>query len=138
MKDKGKCIVLMIVLVAAFIWLQSAVPESKSAYESSWLTAHIINPILQKFGTTVDKDTVRKIAHVMEYLVLGVFISVFWDGKPVKSIYTGLTIAFLDESIQVITKRGALITDVWIDMIGIAAGSAIVWMICKAQNKDKK
>lgn len=45
--------------------------------------------------------------------------------KPVRSFYFGFTLAFLDESLQVITGRGALVTDIWIDLIGVVLGMGI-------------
>lgn len=130
--DKRKWTLIFILLILLFIWSQSTVPESRSAYESGWLTNKIITPILKTIGISpIDKHAVRKIAHIVEYLVLNVFVSAFWNGKPVRSIYTGFTVAFLDESIQVIADRGALITDLWVDLIGIVAGTAIGYLIYK-------
>lgn len=134
---KRRWIVIIVVIIVTCIWLQSAISESKSAYESKWFLMNIVNPFLQRFGMeALDKNLVRKIAHVFEYLVLGVFVSLLWKEKLIKSINTGFIVAFLDESIQVFTGRGALITDVWIDMIGVTVGAIIGWLCYK--NKHRK
>lgn len=116
--------IVLIAICSAFILVQSAVPESKSENESIWFTEHVLNPILSKFGIVADKDIVRKVAHVVEFCVLAVIISLWWK-KPMKTFYAGFTLAFLDESLQVVTGRGALITDIWIDLIGVAIGIGI-------------
>ena len=108
------------------------IPESRSAHESLWFTSHVINPLLNRFGIIADKDIVRKIAHAVEFCVLALIISIAWK-KPVRSLYAGFTLAFLDESLQVVTGRGALITDIWIDLIGVGIGTLIGWIIARKQ-----
>ena len=39
-------LVVAIIIVLAFIWGHSLVPMDMSAQESSWITEHIISPIL--------------------------------------------------------------------------------------------
>ena len=116
--------IFLALICVGFILIQSMIPESKSDHESLWFTSHVINPILSRFGIIADKDIVRKIAHAVEFCVLALILSLWWK-KPVRSFYAGFTLAFLDESLQVITGRGALITDIWIDLIGVAVGVII-------------
>lgn len=120
--------VILILVCIGFIFLQSVIPESKSESESLWFTEFILNPVLLKFGRVADKDIVRKLAHAVEFCVLSLFLSLYWK-KPVKIFYAGLTLAFLDESLQVVTGRGALVTDIWIDLIGVGLGITIGWFI---------
>ena len=120
---KKKWIFVALICVG-FILIQSIIPESKSAHESLWFTSHVINPLLNRFGIIADKDIVRKIAHAVEFCVLALIISIAWK-KPVKYLYAGFTLAFLDESLQVVTGRGALITDIWIDLIGVGIGTLV-------------
>lgn len=112
------------------------IPESKSAHESLWVSENIINPIFSWFGLTADKNIVRKIAHAVEFFILALIISLWWK-KPIKSFYAGFTLAFLDESVQLITGRGALISDVWIDLIGVIIGTFIGFVITKMYTKSK-
>ena len=123
---KRTVLILLTVMVLVFIWLQSVVPENRSDHESIWFTNEVINPMLAKLGYgAVCSRMVRKAAHVSEFFVLS-FISVFvWKGRFVPSVYTGFTAAFLDESVQLVANRGALISDVWIDLIGVFSGAAL-------------
>lgn len=133
---KRKVIFTIAVLLLAFIWAHSIIPESTSAYESRYFTNTVLNPILEHLGfNTINKDAARKIAHVFEFLILSFFTSLYWNGKAVKSIYIGFTVAFLDESIQVIAGRGALITDIWIDLIGVGIGTAIGCIVCELKKR---
>ena len=126
--------IILIVICIGFILIQSMIPESKSAHESLWFTSHVINPILSRFGIVADKDIVRKIAHAVEFCVLTLIISASWK-KPVRAFYAGFTLAFLDESLQVITGRGALVTDIWIDLIGVGIGTLIGWIVLSSIKK---
>ncbi len=115
-----------------FILIHSMIPESKSAHESLWFTSHVLNPLLSRFGIVADKDVIRKIAHTVEFFVLALILSLWWR-KHVRSFYACFTLAFLDESLQVVTGRGALITDIWIDLIGVGIGTLVGHYI--ARNK---
>lgn len=120
---KRKWIILILICIG-FVLIHSAIPEIKSAHESLWITENIINPLLSDFGIVVDKEIVRKAAHVIEFCVLTAVVFLCFK-KPVRSFYFGFTLAFLDESLQVITGRGALVTDIWIDLIGVVLGMGI-------------
>ncbi len=126
MKRRTIILIIIAILVLLFIWIHSAITENNSYTESLWFTDTIVNPILKSFGLMpADKDVVRKIAHVFEFFLLSILTSGFWKGKPVRNLYTGLTVALIDETIQVFTGRGALVTDIWIDMIGVGLGTMI-------------
>ena len=106
------------------------IPESKSAHESLWVSVNIIEPVFSRFGLNIDINIVRKIAHAVEFFILALIVSLWWK-KPIKSFYASFTLAFLDESVQLITGRGALITDVWIDLIGVCIGTLIGFIITR-------
>lgn len=136
---KRRNIIIGIILILLFIWIHSAISERTSYKESLWVTENVLNPLLEHVGIrAVDKDLVRKVAHVLEFLLLGIFTSYFWKGNIVKTIYSGLTIALIDKTIQVVTKRGALITDIWIDMIGVGVGALIGYVMIKASNRKRE
>ena len=98
-----------------------------------------LNPILKQLGlTAIDKDVVRKIAHVVEFFLLSILTSIFWKRKPIRNLYTGLIVALLDETIQVFTGRGALVTDIWIDMIGVGIGTVIVATVEALKRRQNK
>ena len=132
---RRKWLIIVAVLIIGFIWVQSMIPESKSAYESLWFTEHLINPLFHKIGIMADKDMVRKVAHVFEFFLLSILVTVSWKGRVIRSFYTGFTSAFLDETVQVFTGRGALVTDIWIDLIGVVLGTAVGWLIMRRRVK---
>ena len=128
----GKRIALLIAtgLTLVFIFGQSMLPQSVSAEESGWLTENVLNPVLDLLGIgPLTHHMVRKIAHVAEFTILSVLLTLCFRGQIVKSAGAGFAAAFLDESIQLLSGRGASITDVWIDLIGVAIGSVLGLLI---------
>lgn len=126
-----KRIVLLIVtaLVVLFIFGQSILPQSVSADESGWVLNKLINPLLNLFGLKpMTHHTVRKLAHVLEFTVLAFLLVPLWNSIP-KACFTGFTVAFLDESLQLLTARGAQLQDVWIDLLGVAVGTLLAWLL---------
>lgn len=134
---RKRILLIAVILAALFVWWQSLIPTDGSASSSSWITENIVNPILGLFGVKASHALVRKLAHVFEFFVLSIFTSLLLDCRPVRCFYAGFTIAFLDETIQVLTKRGPMITDVWIDMIGITAGFIVAWLISLCEKRKK-
>ena len=126
-------------LVLTLVWFHSLVPEQQSFYESAWVTNSIIQPLVRFFGSSgIEKEIVRKLAHVAEFGIFTLLCSLAFRGKPVKSFYSGFSAAFLDETIQLLSKRGALIADVWIDLIGVTIGTGIGWLITRMNDRKKK
>lgn len=128
-------------IIVLFIFIQSMIPESKSARESQWFTESVINPLLDQFGLVADKDIVRKIAHSVEFCLLSINAFILWKpktGAVLKTVFTGFTLAFLDETVQVFTGRGALVTDIWIDLLGVFIGTVVGWLIWDVLPKHSK
>lgn len=138
----GKRIVLLIVtaLTVVFIFGQSFLPKRVSTGESGWVEDSILDPIFRFFGMEPPDDhIVRKIAHIAEFAVLSVLLVFCFRGQIARSAGVAFCTAFLDESIQLLTDRGALISDVWIDLIGIAIGTLIGFLLLKAiRGRHKK
>ena len=81
----------------------------------------------------VIESTVRKAAHMTEFLLLAVWAGMLdFRGKflPQRLLF-GLMTALVDETIQLYTGRTSLVTDVWIDYIGFAVGTVVVWFIAR-------
>lgn len=134
-RPSRKRIILLIAtgLVLIFIFAQSLLPQNVSAEESGWITEKIINPFLNLFGLrSMMHGTVRKLVHIAEFAILSVLLVFCFRGKPIKGAGAGFTAAFLDESIQLLSDRGALISDVWIDLIGVALGSLLGFLVYRA------
>lgn len=137
----GKRIALLIAtgLTLVFIFGQSMLPQSVSAEESGWLTENVLNPVLDLLGIgPLTHHMVRKIAHVTEFAILSMLLTLFFRGQIVKSAGVGFAAAFLDESIQLLSGRGASVTDVWIDLIGVAIGSVLGLLIVQLRLSHSK
>ena len=119
---KRNVLITLTVAMLLFIWGQSLLPQSLSAEESGWFTTHIITPLLGLFGLSVKGALVRKLAHVTEYTILSILLTVLFRGNVKRVLPLGFAAAFLDESIQILSKRGAMIQDVWIDLLGVLIG----------------
>lgn len=123
---KQKLLLAAIIIAIAFIWGHSLVPMDMSAQESGWIIEHIIAPILALFGVDeVSTHLVRKLAHVSEFLLLALLVCAYLRGSVLKGFYVCFTVAFLDESIQLLSGRGSLISDVWVDLIGVVIGIVV-------------
>ena len=130
-------LIITAVLILISIWMHSIIAENSSYAESLWFTDSVINPIITYFGLApVDKDLIRKAAHILEFFLFSLFTAILWKGKPVRNLYTGLTVALLDETIQVFTGRGGLVTDIWIDMIGVGIGTVIGVLVSGKKERD--
>ena len=118
---------VLLALTLVFIWGHSCMPVEDSAAESGFVM-ELIAPFLEIFlgrGNVTD-HIVRKIAHFTEFAALGVQLELLRKGRRFKgamcSLGAGFLCAFLDESIQLLSARGALISDVWLDTCGALFG----------------
>lgn len=111
-------------------------PISVSAAESGHVMGWLA-PFIEAFvgkGNVTD-HLVRKLAHFTEFAALGFQIRLLWRKSGwiavARSIECGFFAAFLDESIQLLSARGAQISDVWLDTAGVAFGIAVAILLCR-------
>ncbi len=146
-ENKKKIYILnaLIVIMLIFIWGHSMVPAVQSSEESGYWATYLI-PILKMFvgEKLVTEYLVRKLAHFSEYAVFGFIVSLRvkqsqkLDIKLIgKSEGASFLTAFLDESIQVVSGRGPMITDVWIDSLGAFTGILICSLIVFVAERRK-
>jgi len=133
---KVKVVKVLLILTVLFIWLHSLLPADISGVESmKWADRLNLAFTSLHLPLRFDGDHVlRKMAHALEYALLGVEGSLYyrWTGKLKKRcglhhlFYIGFTVAFLDETIQLfVPGRSGEIRDVWIDLIGFTAAVLI-------------
>lgn len=106
-----------------------------SASESGRVT-ELLTPLLELFvgkGNVTDDHVVRKLAHLCEYSLLGMELLLFFS-PPGKAGRAGflrsalraeahvLFIALIDETLQLFSDRGSLVSDIWLDGFGGIAG----------------
>ena len=122
---------ILIALTLAFIWGNSvqgpAASENMSGSLKLWLE--------QFFHTVINEFLLRKAAHFSEYALLGVEFSLLLglqrgqDGKNLQCgrnlldfPLIGMLCAVTDETVQIFSGRGSLVSDVWIDTAGFTTG----------------
>ena len=127
---KRKLLIVIVAIIVAAIWIQSILPSEISSQESGWFTEHIFRPVAEWLGINpISKLAVRKLAHMAEFFVLGLLATVLWKQKVIYSVQMCFLVAFLDESIQLLSKRGSEVLDVWIDLCGAIIGIGLSAMI---------
>ena len=139
-------------LMILFAWIHSCFPADLSSMESKGVFQIIYN-FLHMFGAGVEltEHIIRKLAHFTEFTVIGGLLLscayCFDRTRPyrftVPVLFTGLTAALIDETIQLFVEgRAGMIADVWIDFGGVIFGSLIMLafytLYRKRKNRKKK
>ena len=141
---KVKVLKIITVLTVLVIWGHSLMPGDTSSSESGFIMS-ILLPIWNGIGLgriiSLSDHIVRKVfGHFAEYTLLGMELKGLTP-FIIKPFVTGWMVAFIDESIQLISAdRGPAIADVWLDMAGVATGMIVV-KLCQmiiSYFKDKK
>lgn len=122
--------VILIVAMCAtllFIFINSALPKEQSAAQSG-VIEEIVDKIIPDEVPVKNLiiENIRKIAHFSEYGLLGieVILYIFLFLRKRIYLYAPLSplcaafVGFIDESIQMLSNRGPMISDVWIDIGG--------------------
>ena len=126
-------LVLLIIATIAHAFYQSSLPPQKSVEESNKV-GEIIEEIIPpdtKPGEYVQKN-LRKLAHFTEFFALGLwctlYVVLFYRraGGFSLTVPFGMICALLDETVQIFSKRGASVKDVWIDVFGFFCAFLIV------------
>lgn len=119
--------------MTAFIFWNSARTDVQSSHSSGRIVT-VLSNVLAYFGVYQDYDLmqkiVRKAAHITEFGVQAMLIANSFSGKYKKRIiyilFLGLLTACTDEYIQLFSDgRSGLISDVFIDFSGTAAGTLL-------------
>ena len=145
---KRRTFIIIMAAVLLFIWGHSMIPQSRSAEESLGMMI-FLQKILDFLHIPIHLTghIVRKLAHITEYAGAGLLLGLYFlprvneDGSTKEKLKSaavpfgaGLFIGFIDESVQMFSGRGALVSDVWIDFAGICIGiilSIIILLIIK-------
>lgn len=149
---------VLAVLTVAVIWFNSALPVPISKAQSN-MTEKIIENVVSTEVPFFDyvAGNLRKSAHVIEYGILGVIVFLIFAAFPGKRRAEGekglcglslqrlwnmvtlpLAVAVADESIQMLSGRGPLISDVLIDMLGAVCAMAVCFCVYLAARKIRR
>lgn len=136
---KKKLITVALIVMIAFIWGQSLMPQGVSSSESQSMLG-FLQPVLDfLFGSSVSTEHfVRKLAHFTEFSVCGaLLISRISFSHPLgrKSFLFSVNNAFwigaLDETLQFISKRSPQVDDIWLDFGGSCFGILIGYAVLR-------
>jgi len=152
MKCQSDCIskriiISLLIVTLCFIWINSMMP--------SQLSNEFSNSIVKLLGGTVthskeeakqattmlNSENVRKLAHFLEYAILGcvtMTLKLKHHRRLSDILLLGLGIAVIDETIQLFDGRTSSIKDIWIDMAGFLSAILIVWVVNKMIHWIKK
>lgn len=146
-----RLIKILIALTLAFIWVNSLMPRAESQAMSQGLLERMVE-FLRAIGIHLSPKSdhfLRKLAHFVEFGILGAEFSFLLNLRYrqglqgyVNCAFAGLSAAVIDESIQLISKRGSQVQDVLLDFCGYMVG---LWLcaaiyehfIGKRIDKDK-
>lgn len=150
------CIVLLlcVLLTLCFIFGNSMASREASGAASDKINdivSGVIESVTGKEDTAVESFFVtysRKIAHVIEFALLGfeIFLLIYFLRLSGVSVHlSGLLLSFLvasvDEGIQIVSGRGDLVSDIFIDAsgyIGAYLVCALVFFLFSWRKKRKK
>lgn len=132
MNEKKKYILIALIAgVTLFIWSNSMVGRENSAQLSGGFTAWLQSALNLKLS----EHFIRKAAHFCEYALLGGLYGLkFRQGRKTGQwVYNftmaGLATAVVDESIQIVSGRGPMVSDVLLDFCGFITGFAVVQLL---------
>ncbi len=136
-KKRKVAVIVTSILIAgtlSFILINSMLSRDTSAETSGKLFAFLKNAFDAVFGEGVITHAIlRKLTHFGEFALLGFEICALYlflgNFKFIKFLHIapyGLFVAVLDESIQILSNRGAQVLDVLIDYSGYAFATVTV------------
>lgn len=129
-------LILLIIFTVASIFMQSTKSKEESKSDSDKV-GEIIEEIIPPETPAGDyvQTNLRKIAHFIEFFLLGIevslFVSLFHFSKIFvpSSLVFGLLVAAIDETIQIFSKRGPSVRDVMIDFSGFLVSALIIYTL---------
>ena len=140
MRKKQLLLIILIIMNILFIWGNSMLSQEQSRHLSVFFR-DILRSIFDFAGGSdaISDHMVRKSAHMFEFLVLGILVTLL-IGKArfkncVMTIAAGVLVASVDETIQIFTGRGPAVKDVMIDTAGFLAGFLFI-MLLKQMRKN--
>ncbi len=148
MKNKSIFFAVLGIIVTIFIVSNSLKTASESLAMSSPFVDFLFEKLSLIFKNITRHDVttfVRKAAHMAEFFVQGLFVSLaYFFGKStfrksaINVAFLGLLTACTDELVQnFVSGRGSLVVDIWIDFIGVILAIAIFFVLCFFSKRKK-
>ena len=141
---KSGIFALIFVTILIFIWGNSSKSFESSQQISGFITQRI-NALLEPLiGQSISDSISRKLAHVTEYAVLGGVMISFSTARKRRNLqsifnclFVGLSVAVLDETIQIFSNRGSSVLDVLLDFSGVCMGVVLANLVGSKSNAGK-
>ena len=139
---KRRILLILIIANILFIWGNSMLSQEQSRNLSVFFR-DILRNIFDFAGGSdaISTHMVRKSAHLFEFLVLSILITLYSSKPGLKScakiIAAGVIVASIDETIQIFTLRGPAVKDVLIDISGYLIGFLIITVIKQARKRKR-
>lgn len=136
-------LVILTIVTVLFIWNNSRKVTDASHSDSAAVAEAVENIVTQngkkEAGTGWQSilSNIRKAAHAIEFFVFGIEITVltfiirkrFTPQELWNILSVSLAIAVVDESIQILSGRGARVQDVLLDFCGATVGFLLTLLI---------
>ena len=138
---KKRVLTILIWLNLALIWGNSLLPGASSEAVSGGVLA-FLGKFLPFLLTETGHTLLRKAAHFCEFTLLGLLYCgrhrLSKGETPPHLMGFGLTVACIDETIQIFTPaRASSLIDVWIDTSGFALGLILICLAYTIKNNIK-
>ena len=126
---------ILVLLNVGFIW-SNALQDGASSNEASGVVVDITEEVLHTVNIEVSEDAltqvVRSLAHVVQYLTLGAFFTLFLMSinKSLAYLYASGFVMIIDEWLQTLVPGRAFeLSDLGLDILGFALGVSFILSI---------
>lgn len=144
---------VLLALTAVFIFGNSLLPKRVSKAISAAVTIALggepepeppEDECPKKQGPRGPEYYIRKAAHLLEFAALGAEVALLLalcgrEGKralpPLLAV--GVAASLLDETLQIFSSRGPLVSDIWIDIAGFTIGAGVALLLRKAYTRRR-
>lgn len=131
---KNKISLLLVILWMIFIFVMSSFDATSSSNQSNFIV-DIITSIINIKDIGLLSLIIRKLAHFIEYFILGILVINFitrYDKKIIIAIFLCIIYATSDEIHQIfVPGRSCQIIDIMIDSLGSIMGIYLYKLITK-------
>lgn len=135
---KNKISIILVILWMIFIFVMSSFDATSSSNQSNFIV-DIITSIINIKDIGLLSLIIRKLAHFIEYFILGILVTNFitrYDKKIIIAILLCIIYATSDEIHQIfVPGRSCQVTDVIIDSMGSIMGVYLYKLINKGYKK---
>ncbi len=122
-------LIVVLVLTVGYIFSNSLPDQQTSTVQSE----NVSDAVQSVLGTLAGNPAtfgsrIRKLAHLVEFALLGLELALLFRRRLcLPPVFVALLVALMDETVQIFTKRGPQVQDVWLDFVGGCIGLAVGW-----------